>query len=518
MQFQRRQRANRLIIFVHGFTGTARETWTHDRTQAYWPELIAADEAFGEVDIAVYSYSSSVFEQNFSIDEVADNLRLRMMAANIPSSYKEVVFLAHSMGGLIVRAFALKYRDLVKIPMVYFFATPTNGSDLANIASLLTSNSQAEGLRVLERNLFLQSQNAQWLASSQHMGIRSYCAYETRTTRGVTIVPRSSATALCNQRLDPIPENHIRIVKPDSVYADAYVAFKVAYEESFERQQLTNGQTDIEIDSNAFQFPGNGAVLTANKLTISAQDYVAPYDALIVANSIEFKNGGTLRGVNLSIVTGSTIGGTIDVSGAPGKNAGELLIATGRILGTRILASGGAGVKGTNGQDGIDGGPGSNGGDGICDGFDRWRSARAGGDGTAGSDGTDGANGGDGGNGGTIYLLALSQPGVQPDVRGGEAGLGGEAGRAGRGGKGGKGGRGCTGLGGSQSNAIDGNDGLDGRPGRRGASGNPGRDGTVWIKLIDSLTEIAQHIPKADEVVDYKTEIIQKLKAAARTQ
>lgn len=517
IKFYRQSEAKRLIIFVHGFIGDARETWLHDRTSSYWPELITTDEAFSDADIATYRYETSLFEQSFSIDEIADNLRLRLNAAKIPEKYDEVVFLTHSMGGLVTRAFALKFRDLLNIRAIYFFATPTNGADLANLASLVPNSKQAEGLKNLQESLYLQSQSSQWLASEQHINIRSYCAYETKTTSGILVVPRQSATALCNQRLDPIAENHTRIVKPSSIHSDAYVAFKVAYEETFERLQLIKGRQDITIDSANYKFPNNDAILTADKLRISVK-YRVPNDALIVANSIEFTDGAALTGNTLSIVTASTVGGTIDVSGDNGKDGGQLLLATGRISGTRILANGGDGLNGKRGRDGRNGGNGADGRNGSCKGFGGWRKAKSGGSAKDGTNGQDGTNGGDGGDGGSIYLVSLNESFIQPAVYGGTAGEGGEGGREGRGGKGGRGGRGCSGLGGSQENASSGRDGLDGLPGQRGASGKPGSEGTVWVNLVDSMKEIAKHIPEADEVRDYKTDIINNLKATAQSR
>ncbi|MEC8231892.1 MAG: hypothetical protein VX061_10695 [Pseudomonadota bacterium] len=517
IKFYRKSEAKRLIIFVHGFIGDAKETWLHDRTSSYWPELITTDEAFSEADVATYRYESSLFEQSFSIDEIADNLRLRLNAARVPEKYDEVVFLTHSMGGLVTRAFALKFRDLLNIRAIYFFATPTNGADLANLASLVPNSKQVEGLKNLQESLYLQSQSSQWLASEQHINIRSYCAYETKTTSGILVVPRQSATALCNQRLDPIAENHTRIVKPSSIHSDAYVAFKVAYEETFERLQLIKGRQDITIDSSNYKFPNNDAILTADKLRISV-NYRVPNDALIVANSIEFTDGAALTGNTLSIVTASTVGGTIDVSGDNGKDGGQLLLATGRISGTRILANGGDGLNGKNGRDGRNGENGADGRNGSCKGFGGWRKAKSGGSAKDGTNGQDGTNGGDGGDGGSIYLVSLNESFIQPAVYGGTAGVGGEGGREGRGGKGGRGGRGCSGLGGSQENANSGRDGLDGLPGQRGASGKPGSEGTIWVNLVDSMKEIAKHIPEADEVRDYKADIINNLKATAQSR
>ena len=50
---------------------------------------------------------------------------------------REVMFVAHSMGGLVVWQLLLKYQGLApKVPMIYFFATPTTGSELAALAKL----------------------------------------------------------------------------------------------------------------------------------------------------------------------------------------------------------------------------------------------------------------------------------------------------------------------------------------------------------------------------------------------
>ena len=508
--------ARRLIIFVHGFTGDSVETWRHERTAAYWPEMILKDQAFLEADIAVYGFPSSVFEKSFSIDEVADNLRLRLDSISVKSEYDEMVFVAHSLGGLIVRAFALKYRDYPRIPLAYFYATPSNGADLANIATIISDNNQVLGLRKLQENLFLQSQSAQWFASPLKASMRSYCAYETTKTNGLMVVPRESATALCNERLDPIAENHIRIVKPANEQSDAYVSFKVAYQETFQRLRLvTKGKTlNIDISQPSLEVVNGVAVL--DSLTITNTSVTVPDNTLIVANDI-FLDNGTLKGKGLSIVAAGITGGTIDASGALGENGGELLLAAGNILGTKIIATGGEGTDGENGIDGLDGAPGAGGSDGDCRPFGKYEGARDGEPGQSGANGSDGSDGSGGGNGGDVFVVAMNHLTLQPIVTGGIGGNGGGAGQAGHGGQGGRGGRGCTGLGGTQSNAKDGLDGLGGRSGRGGVDGNAGKPGNVWSRQIESFSRIAEIIPREDEIQDYADEIKTSLKALARS-
>jgi len=65
---------------------------------------------------------------------------------------------------------------------------------------------------------------------------------------------------------------------------------------------------------------------------------------------------------------------------------------------------------------------------------------------------------------------------------------------------------------------VDRRDGADESPDQRGASGKPGSDGVVWVNLVDSMREIAKHIPEADEVREYKTDIINALKATAQSR
>ena len=66
--------ASGVIVFVHGVLGNIRTTWSNGRS--YWPELLTKDKTFDGQDIYVYGYPSPKLGKSFSIDEVAENLRL----------------------------------------------------------------------------------------------------------------------------------------------------------------------------------------------------------------------------------------------------------------------------------------------------------------------------------------------------------------------------------------------------------------------------------------------------------
>jgi pimeloyl-ACP methyl ester carboxylesterase len=110
------------IVFVHGVFGDGAATWKNGN--AYWPNLLASDPTFTNADIFVHDFPSPTLATSYTIGELASHLRLRLDAQKVFQTHRRVVFLCHSMGGLVVRAFLLRYRDHAKqVPMIYFFST-----------------------------------------------------------------------------------------------------------------------------------------------------------------------------------------------------------------------------------------------------------------------------------------------------------------------------------------------------------------------------------------------------------
>jgi pimeloyl-ACP methyl ester carboxylesterase len=152
---------------------------------------------------------------------LADQFRGSLDDRRVFDDHQRVVFVSHSMGGLVVRQFLLTKRERLA-KMLYFYATPTNGSELTNAAHELSNNPQLRGMLPLEGNELLQSIQSGWLGWDAVKNLPSYCAYETLPTFGVMVVSMSSATALCNEDLDPIAANHVDIVKPKDRYDPRY--------------------------------------------------------------------------------------------------------------------------------------------------------------------------------------------------------------------------------------------------------------------------------------------------------
>jgi pimeloyl-ACP methyl ester carboxylesterase len=223
------ERSKTIIVFVHGIFGDSRKTWTGSGG-SYFPELVARDPQFAGVSVYTYEYPTSFSNAAFSIDEIAENLRLYLEVDDV-SSHENIVFIAHSMGGLVTRAYLLKNREVAaRTRLIYFFSTPTTGSEIAAIGSLVLSNPQLTKMKPMNSAEYLADLQRQWLAAQ--FKIPSYCAYELRKTIGVDVVTQASATNLCTKRLDPIDADHLSIVKPAGDRDVPFLAFKSAFKQS----------------------------------------------------------------------------------------------------------------------------------------------------------------------------------------------------------------------------------------------------------------------------------------------
>lgn len=212
-------------MFVHGMFGNSDDTWRFS-SQVYWPEMLLSDTTFNDSDIYVASYPTPFVGGRMNIEDIVSNLENRLTADDVFSKHREVVFVCHSLGGLVVERLLLKNRDYDKqVPFIYFFGTPQTGADIASIGKLL-DDPLFKDLSASQDNEILQGIEDEWRAA--HVKIRSYCAYERKTILGQLVVDRLSATRNCTEPPVAIDETHIGLVKPNGTGHDSYIALKNA--------------------------------------------------------------------------------------------------------------------------------------------------------------------------------------------------------------------------------------------------------------------------------------------------
>jgi hypothetical protein len=180
-----------------------------------------------------------------TLDEVVSALKNRFDADAVFSEHQEIIFVAHSLGGLVVQRLLLTYPTLVpSTKLIYFFSTPESGSGVARYARIFNSDPLIGELRSGPRNDYLESLEDSWRAATGVGSLMTRCAYETKKTHHVLVVDRLSATRMCPIGTTlPIPKDHISIVKPCSVKDDAYIALNNAVREIPKGQQSAAADT-----------------------------------------------------------------------------------------------------------------------------------------------------------------------------------------------------------------------------------------------------------------------------------
>ncbi|RXK89234.1 alpha/beta hydrolase [Chlorobaculum sp. 24CR] len=119
---------NACIIFIHGFTGDTIKTWRK------FGELLRQESALIDWDLLSFGYESSLipdltdlWQGNPPIKTIADSLRTFIRNDDV-SSYGVFLFIAHSMGGLVLQRALLDDQALkIKVDKVILFGTPSFG-------------------------------------------------------------------------------------------------------------------------------------------------------------------------------------------------------------------------------------------------------------------------------------------------------------------------------------------------------------------------------------------------------
>ena len=229
-KFWKKTDNRKIIIFVHGVTGTPSETWlyTGPEGRIYWPDIVKADERFKDYDIFVASYYTPQADIGPTINEIAHALRNDLEEKKIlpdpkepraRPNYDELVFVAHSMGNLVVRNMLILHpppRDAsIRVPLILSLAAPSAGSALADLGERFSLNPTFQEMAKFETNSFLQLLNQVFKRSGFDTEIA--CAYEEKIDGriGRKVVEPESATAVCTRKdVKGFPEDHVTIVKP----------------------------------------------------------------------------------------------------------------------------------------------------------------------------------------------------------------------------------------------------------------------------------------------------------------
>lgn len=140
-----------VFIFVHGFLSSSASCWTHQGPEEsdqpiFWPDMILGDHRLQNPSIYLGGFFTAKNSGDYGIADCANELFDALQREDTehrqpPLSKKNIVFICHSLGGIVTRYmlsenfefFAEKHIGLVLL------ASPSLGSGLANVASRFVS-------------------------------------------------------------------------------------------------------------------------------------------------------------------------------------------------------------------------------------------------------------------------------------------------------------------------------------------------------------------------------------------
>ena len=150
----------RVIVFVHGLHGS-RESW-RAANRAYWPDLIRTDPRFAYSDVDVAEYPTPASNGKMSSVQLADILWTRLKQDHV-WDHREVVFIAHSLGGILVEEMLLRHpAEAARVRFIVSYGTPHEGSSLARIASIYDRDPLLNDLSDASDNTFLTQLENNW--------------------------------------------------------------------------------------------------------------------------------------------------------------------------------------------------------------------------------------------------------------------------------------------------------------------------------------------------------------------
>jgi pimeloyl-ACP methyl ester carboxylesterase len=233
----------RVIVFVHGLHGS-RESW-RAANGAYWPEMIRSDPRFAFSDVVVAEYPTPPSNGKMTSIQLADILWSRLQQDHV-WEHREVVFLAHSLGGILVEEMLLRHpAEAARVRFIVSYGTPHEGSSLARMASVYDKDPLLDDLSDTSDNAFLTQLESNWRGHDSVNGIHRFCAYEAEDTKPESRVGRYlraharvvsyfSATYGCDVTTPPqeIRADHLNMIRPLDRQSSAYDFFYRVYRDN----------------------------------------------------------------------------------------------------------------------------------------------------------------------------------------------------------------------------------------------------------------------------------------------
>ncbi|KAK1720292.1 uncharacterized protein BDZ83DRAFT_630998 [Colletotrichum acutatum] len=220
------------FIFVHGLQGGSRKTWSlrPEDASTCWPEQwLPYEPGFKHVRVHSFGYDSDWSQIQHSairIRDFAESLLANIAHSQLLKKTRDVpiVFVAHSMGGLIIKQTYLLakqqsiYQELLpRFHSMYFLGTPHRGSNFAAYLKHYLSLPMSQGAKEYVKELLPGSNTVRDINEDfRHVckDLALWSFHEAVPTAGFYIVDKESAVmGLQGERVEMIHADHRHVCK-----------------------------------------------------------------------------------------------------------------------------------------------------------------------------------------------------------------------------------------------------------------------------------------------------------------
>ena len=242
-----------IFVFVHGFLSGADGCWRNGKG-ATWPEMLRDDCRFEGVGIYVSQYHTQIDSGDYDIvqcaNEIFRDLTFQSDDGFIPLSCKQVVFVCHSLGGILIRRILelnkSKFIDH-KIGLI-LLGSPSKGSDYANMLEYVSAAfGNKIGGQLKKNSDILDDLDARFRRLIHQKELPGLVGLELVEHHGMLrckwlpflrlkpVVTEDSASRYFGEVLLVPETNHSTLVKPESLDSPVYEYLLRFYVEEFRR-------------------------------------------------------------------------------------------------------------------------------------------------------------------------------------------------------------------------------------------------------------------------------------------
>ena len=210
--------APNLVLFVHGFSGEASETFGNI------PDLLMGNPEMNGWDLMPLGYSENVdpemgktvWASEGDISRISDYLQSAI--THKFAEYKRIALVGHSLGGLVIQEALteLDQKQLNRISHVIMFATPSNGISSESLKKLCDAESSA----LQQEGSFIGNLRKAWSSKFE-----SSLPFELRVvsaTNDEYVPVESSLGPFSEEHRVTLDGNHYSLVKPKDADNDSY--------------------------------------------------------------------------------------------------------------------------------------------------------------------------------------------------------------------------------------------------------------------------------------------------------